>query len=86
MAFNGNQPDPIDGYTSDQRFFMGYAQVWRSSIRDKALMRQLKEDVHSPGESRVNIPPFNMDVFLAAFEISPDDKLYMAEEDRAYIW
>ena len=86
MALNGTQPNPIDGYTSDQRFFMGYAQVWRQNIRDKALLRQLKEDVHSPGEGRVNVPPFNMDVFLAAFKISPDDKLYLAEEERAYIW
>jgi len=86
MALNGAQPEMIDGYSADQRFFMAYAQVWRQNVRDKALMRQLKEDVHSPGEARVNIPPFNMDIFLDAFGISPDDKLYIPKEKRAYIW
>jgi len=65
---------------------MGYAQVWRSNIRDKELMRRLKEDVHSPGEARVNIPPFNMDIFIEAFGITPDDQLFIPVENRAYIW
>ena len=86
MALNGTQPKPIEGYTADQRFFMAYAQVWRQNVRDKALLRQLKEDVHSPGEARVNIPPFNMDIFLAAFDIAPDSKLFLPEGQRAYIW
>ncbi len=86
MALNGKQPETIDGYTADQRFFMAYAQVWRQSVREKALMRQLKEDVHSPGEGRVNIPPFNMEVFVKAFNISPDDRLFIPEDKRAVIW
>jgi putative endopeptidase len=86
MALNGKQPEPIDGYTADQRFFMAYAQVWRQSVREKALMRQLKEDVHSPGEGRVNIPPFNMEAFVNAFNISPDDRLFIPEDKRAVIW
>jgi len=86
MALNGKEPALIDGYTYDQRFFMGYAQVWRSNIRDKELMRRLKEDVHSPGEARVNIPPFNMDIFIEAFGITPDDQLFIPVENRAYIW
>ncbi len=86
MALNGKQPEPIDGFTADQRFFMAYAQVWRQSVREKALMRQLKEDVHSPGEGRVNIPPFNMEAFVKAFNISADDKLFIPEDNRAIIW
>ena len=86
MSMNGNKPAPIDGYTFDQRFFMGYAQVWRQNIRDKELMRRLKEDVHSPGEARVNIPPFNMDIFIKAYGITPDDKLFIPVDKRAYIW
>ncbi len=85
-AYNGNIPEPIDGFTSDQRFFIGYAQVWRQNIRDKELMRRLKVDVHSPGDARVNVPPFNLDVFISAFSISPDDKLFIPEENRASIW
>jgi len=86
MALNGDKPGLIDGYTFDQRFFMGYAQVWRQNIRDKELMRRLKEDVHSPGEARVNIPPFNLDIFIETFGITPDDRLFIPVEKRAYIW
>jgi len=86
MALNGKTPKPIDGLTSDQRFFLGYAQVWRQNIRDKELAKRLKTDVHSPGEARVNIPPFNLDAFINAFGIKPDDKLYIPKEKRAYIW
>jgi len=85
-AYNGNIPDPIDGFTADQRFFMGYAQVWRQNIRDKALLQRLKTDVHSPGDARVNIPPFNLDVFIEAFGISENDSLYIPVKERAYIW
>jgi len=86
MAYKGNQPDPIDGFTADQRFFIGYAQVWRQNIRDKALMQRLKTDVHSPGDARVNIPPFNLDAFIKAFDIKEDDKLFIPVNERAYIW
>ncbi len=85
-SYNGKIPDPVDGFTSDQRFFIGYAQVWRQNIRDKELMRRLKIDVHSPGDARVNVPPFNLDIFLAAFNIKEGDKLFIPVEKRAYIW
>ena len=80
------EPEELDGYTADQRFFLGYGQIWRQNIRDKELMRQLKEDVHSPGEARVNVPVFNLDVFVESFNISPDDELFIPVEERAYIW
>lgn len=86
MALNGKDAKLIDGFTGDQRFYLGYAQVWRSNIRDKELSRRLKEDVHSPAEARVNIPVFNIDVFLDAFGITPDNLLYIPVEERAYIW
>lgn len=85
-AYNGNIPDPIDGFTSDQRFFIGYAQVWRQNIRDKELMRRLKVDVHSPGDARVNVPPFNMPIFVTAFNINENNDLFIPEENRADIW
>lgn len=78
--------EKIDGFTAQQRFFLSYAGVWRSNILDKELARRLKEDVHSPGDARVNIPLYNMHVFYEAFDIQPDAKLYIAPEDRAMIW
>lgn len=85
-SYKGNTPDPIDGFTSDQRFFIGYAQVWRQNIRDKELMRRLKVDVHSPGDARVNRPPFNLEIFNKAFNITESDKLFIPETERAMIW
>jgi putative endopeptidase len=86
MSYNGKQPEDIDGYTADQRFFLGYGQIWRQNIRDKELMRRLKEDVHSPGDARVNVPIFNLDVFVESFNITPDQELFIPVEERAYIW
>ncbi len=85
-SLNGETPEPIDGLTSDQRFYMGFAQVWRQSIRPKAMAQRLKTDVHSPGEARVNIPPFNIDAFIKAFNVKEGDKLYIPKDKRAYIW
>ena len=85
-AYNGVVPEAVEGFTSDQRFYLGYGQVWRQNIRDKELTRRLKEDVHSPGDARVNVPPFNLDPFLQAFNIQPDNKLFIPVEDRAIIW
>lgn len=79
-------PKNIDGYTANQRFFLSYANVWRQIIRDKELMRRVKEDVHSPGKFRVNGALFNIPEFYEAFEISPSDPLYIAPEKRAKIW
>ena len=78
--------EKIDGFTAHQRFFLSYAGVWRSNILDKELARRLKEDVHSPGDARVNVPLYNMQAFYDAFDIQPDAKLYIAPEDRAVIW
>ena len=85
-TLNGKTPEPIDGFTADQRFFMSYAQVWRQSIRPQELAQRLKTDVHSPGEARVNIPPFNLDSFNKDFNIKPGDKLYIPPQERARIW
>ncbi len=85
-AYNGQIPQPVDGFTSDQRFYLGYGQIWRQNIRNEELMRRLKEDVHSPGDARVNVPPFNLDTFIAAFNIQPENRLFIPVENRAKIW
>jgi len=80
------EPSKIDGFTADQRFFLSYGNIWRQIIRDKELMRRVKEDVHSPGNFRVNGALFNIPEFYKAFEIDPSDPLYISEENRAKIW
>ena len=82
---NGN-PAPIDGLTSDQRFLIAYAQLWRQHIRPKTLMRRLQEDVHSPGTARVNAGVVNTPWFYTAFDIKEGDANYVAPSDRAQIW
>jgi putative endopeptidase len=94
VAYNGlqkalggnNKNEKTDGFTPDQRFFLSYAQVWRANIRDEETMRRLKEDVHSPGETRVNGIVYNIPAFYTAFNIQPDEKRYIAPENRADIW
>ena len=77
---------PIDGFTPAQRFFISYGTVWRTNIRDKALERKLKEDVHSPAEARVNRALGSMPHFYEAFDIPEGSKMYIAPEERATIW
>ena len=76
----------IDGFTPAQRFFISYGTIWRNNIRDKALERRIKEDVHSPAEARVNRALGSMPHFYEAFNIKPENKMYIAPEERAKIW
>jgi putative endopeptidase len=86
-ATNNNVETPkIDGFTPLQRYFISYAQVWRQNIREKDLMRRLKEDVHSPADYRVNGALPNIPEFYTAFGIKESDKLYLAPDKRALIW
>jgi len=87
MSLEGkSQPKNIDGYTDLQRFFLSYATIWRGKIREKALIRKVKEDVHPWGEYRVNGALFNVPEFYQAFEINPEDALYRTLEQRPVIW
>jgi putative endopeptidase len=86
-ANGGKVPtEKIDGFLPIERFFLSYAQVWRNNIRDKELLRRLKEDVHSPGRFRVNGALPNIPEFYSTFGIKKGDKLYLPEEERAKIW
>ncbi len=76
----------ISGFTPAQRFFISYGTIWRNNIRDKALERRIKEDVHSPAEARVNRTLGSMPHFYEAFDIKPENKMYIAPEERASIW
>jgi putative endopeptidase len=82
----GKQAPVIDGFTGEQRFFLGFAQIWRTVIRDDALRQQLATDPHSPGEIRAIAPLRNVDAWYDAFAVKPGSKLYIAPQDRVRIW
>jgi predicted metalloendopeptidase len=83
----GGQPSPvIDGFTGDQRFFIGWAQVWRRKYRDEELLKRLVVDPHSPSEFRANGPTSNIDAFYDAFGLKPGDRMYRAPGERVKIW
>ncbi|QRM88892.1 M13 family peptidase [Lacinutrix sp. WUR7] len=86
MSFEGNRPADIDGYTAEQRFFMSWATVWRTKMREDALKTRIKTDPHSPGMNRAVQPLLNVDAFYEAFGIQEGDKMYIAPEDRVRIW
>ena len=76
----------IDGFTPAQRFFISYGTIWRNNSRDKFIERQVKTDVHSPAEARVNRALGSMPHFYEAFDIQPGTNMYIAPEERAAIW
>ena len=79
-------PADIDGYTHNQRFYLGYANLWAQNVRPQEIIRRTKTDVHSLGKWRVNGALRNIDDFYTAFGIKEGDAMYMAPEDRVNIW
>jgi len=88
LSLEGKEaPNPIDGFTNFQRFFLSYAQIWRTNMRDEELRKRVKTDEHSPAKVRINGVVYNMPEFYAAFpDIKPGDKLFRAPEQRPVIW
>jgi putative endopeptidase len=83
----GGKPAPvIDGTTGDQRFFLAWAQVWRSKVRDQTARQFLVTDPHSPPQYRINGIVRNFDEWYKAFGVKPGDKLYLPPEQRVRIW
>ncbi|MFL6656444.1 MAG: M13 family metallopeptidase, partial [Massilia sp.] len=83
----GGKPAPvIDGLTGDQRFFMGFGQVWRMKMREQQQLVQVKTDPHSPGQFRANGTMMNQQGFYDAFGVKEGDKMYLAPKDRVTIW
>lgn len=85
-SLGGREAPVIDGYTGDQRFFFGFARIWRTKAREGYLREKLLSDPHSPGPYRVIGTLSNMPEFYAAFGVGEGDALYRAPEDRAKIW
>jgi putative endopeptidase len=86
ISLGGREPPVIGGFTGDQRFFIGYAQIWRTKYLDDALRQQLLSNEHSPGPYRAFVPLVNNDAFMAAFNVKPGDKMWRAPADRVKIW
>jgi predicted metalloendopeptidase len=82
----GKEPPVIDGLTGDQRFFLSWAQIWRTKMRDESLRAQVLSNPHSPAAQRVNGVVRNVDAWYTAFNVQPGDKLYVAPADRVKIW
>ncbi len=86
LSLEGKPAPVIDGLTGQQRFFLGYAQAWRSKTRDEAMLQRLKSDPHSPPKYRVNGIVRNVNAWYDAFNIKEGDALYLAPEERVTIW
>lgn len=86
LSLNGKEAPVIDGFTGDQRFFMGWAQVWRSKVREEQARQFLITDPHAPPQYRINGIVRNFDEWYKAFNVKPGDKLYLAPKDRLRIW
>jgi predicted metalloendopeptidase len=86
MSLDGKEPPVIDGFTGDQRFYMGWAQVWRTKMRDEAMRQQLLTNPHSPGNYRAFAPLTNLAPFYRAWDVKPGDGMYRPPEERVKIW
>lgn len=94
VAFDGlkmhweehGKPEPINGFTAEQRFFLSWGTIWRTKYRDEALRTQINTNSHAPGMYRAIGPPRNMDAFYEAFSIQDGDPAYVSPEERIKIW
>ena len=86
LSLAGHPSAVIDGFTGEQRFFLGWAQVWRRKYRDEELLKRRLTDPHSPSEFRANGPTSNIDAFYDAFAVKPGDRMYRPPEQRVKIW
>lgn len=85
-ATASNPLEDKDGFTAAQRFFLAYSNVWAGNIRDEEVLKRTKTDPHSLGKWRVNGALPHVEAWYEAFDIQPEDKLYLAPEERAVVW
>jgi putative endopeptidase len=86
IALGEDDGPALDGFTAAQRFFLGWAQVWRTKAREAETLRRLAVDPHSPPEFRCNAVVRNIDAFHKAFGVTEGDALWLAPADRVRIW
>ena len=85
-SLNGKAAPVIDGYTGDQRYFLGFAQIWRSKSSEASIRRQVLSNPHSPSHWRVVGPTRNVDAWYDTFNVKPGDKYYLPPERRVHLW
>jgi putative endopeptidase len=86
ISLHGRPAPVIDGFSGDQRVFLGWAQIWRQKLRDDLLRQQIASDTHSPAEARVDGAARNLDAWYVAFDVKRANRLYLAPDDRVRIW
>jgi predicted metalloendopeptidase len=86
LSLAGRTPAVIDGFTGEQRFYLGWAQVWRGKVREEEAVQRIKTDPHAPPAVRGTAPLVNQPGFYAAFGVKPGDKMYLSPEQRVSIW
>ena len=86
MSLNGKESPVLDGFTGEQRIFLGWGQVWLDKAREDDLRGQVANDPHSPAKFRINGVVRNIPEFYTAFNIKPTDSLYLAPNKRVKIW
>ncbi|WP_414828744.1 M13 family metallopeptidase [Alteromonas sp. H39] len=86
MSLDGEESPVMDGFTGDQRVFIGFGQVWANKYRDEALRSRIQTDTHSPAHFRANGAVRNVPEFYQAFDVKKEDDLYLPPEERVKIW
>jgi putative endopeptidase len=86
LSLNGAEAPVLDGVTGDQRFFLGFAQIWRSVMRPAARRNQMIGGTHPPSDFRLNNAIRHLDAWYEAFDVGPEDPLYLPPEQRVSIW
>ena len=86
LSLGGKGAPVIDGMTGDQRFYMGWAQVWRAKMRDNEAIVRIKSDPHSPAQIRGTVPEMNQAPFYEAFGVKAGDKMYLRPQKRVILW
>jgi len=86
LSLNGKPAPVIDGYTGDQRFYIGWTQAWRAKVRPELALQLLKTDPHSPAAIRGRATLLNQKPFYEAFSVKQEDPMYLEEDKRVKIW
>ena len=86
IATEGQTPEPLDGYTAEQRLFLSWGAIWQAKARPEAVLQRLATDPHSPNEFRCNQIVRNLDAFHSAFDVTESDALWLPAEQRVKIW
>jgi putative endopeptidase len=86
LSLDGKPAPVLDGFTGDQRFYLGFGQVWRAKFRDSAMRQQVLSNVHSPAQFRAIGATRNQDEWYAAFDAKPGEKYYLAPDQRVHLW